>query len=300
MPRLGAGFVRAIELVVACTGHVVVTGIGKPGFLAQKLSATLASTGTPSLYLHPAEAVHGDLGRVTPDDVILALSNSGNTEEILRLLPPLKRIGAKVVAITGEADSPLAHGADVVIALGKTDEACPLGLVPTASSAVMHAVCDALALTVVQKKPFSSEDYALYHPGGELGRRVMRVGELMRAGEANPVVGEAEPLFRAVAVMTNTAGRPGATAVVDKKGKLAGIFTDGDLRRLVERGQQDFSVAVKSVMGKNPRTCAPEDLVQDAADRMREARIDQLPVVDAAGRPVGMLDVQDLLAARFL
>jgi arabinose-5-phosphate isomerase len=299
-PRLSAGFVRAVELLVSCKGHVVVTGIGKPGYLAQKLSATLASTGTPSFYLHPAEAVHGDLGRVTRADVILALSNSGNTEELLRLLPPLKRIGARVVAITGDAHSALARGADVVVALGRTDEACPMGLVPTASSAVMHAACDALALTVVQKKPFSSEDWALYHPGGDLGRRVMRVGELMRTGDANPVVKDAEPLFRAVAVMTNTPGRPGATAVVDRQGRLAGIFTDGDLRRLVERGHQDFSVAVRTVMGKDPRTCAPDDLVQDAAARMREARIDQLPVVDASGRPVGMLDVQDLLAARFL
>jgi len=237
---------------------------------------------------------------VTREDVIVALSNSGNTEEILRLLPPLKRIGAKIGSLTGPSDSPLALGADVVIALGRTDEVCPLGLVPTASSAAMHAACDALALTVVKKKPFSSEEYALYHPGGSLGRRVMRVGELMRTGEANPVVGEGEPLFRAVAVMTNTPGRPGATAIVDRKGRLAGIFTDGDLRRLVERGNQDFSVAVKTVMGKKARTCSPDDLVQDAAARMREARIDQLPVVDSAGKPVGMLDVQDLLAARFL
>ncbi|MBI5547623.1 MAG: KpsF/GutQ family sugar-phosphate isomerase [Deltaproteobacteria bacterium] len=299
-PRLGAGFVRTIDLVLECPGHVVVTGIGKPGFLAQKLSATLASTGTPSLYLHPAEAVHGDLGRVTEADVILALSNSGNTEDLLRLLPPLKRIGAKLVAITGDPTSPLARGAVAVIDIGRMDEACPLGLVPTTSSAAMHAVCDAIALTVLQSKPISSDEYALFHPGGALGRRVMRVAELMRSGVANPVVRETEPLFRAVAVMTNTPGRPGATSVVDRRGRLAGIFTDGDLRRLVERGHQDFSVAVRSVMGHKPRTCLPEALVQDAAALMHEARIDQLPVVDGQGRPVGLLDVQDLLAARFV
>lgn len=299
-PRLDAGFVRAVEAVLACPGHVVVTGIGKPGFLAQKLSATLASTGTPSFYLHPAEAAHGDLGRVTEKDAVLALSNSGNTEELVRLLPPLKRIGARIVAVTGDRASPLAQGADVVVDIGRIDEACPLGLVPTASSAALHAVCDALALTVLKSRPISSEDYALYHPGGALGRRVMKVHDLMRTGLANPVIRETEPLSRAVAVMTNTPGRPGATAVVDRRGRLAGIFTDGDLRRLVERGRADFSAPVREAMGRDPRTCSPDDLVQDAAARMREARIDQLPVVDATGKPVGMLDVQDLLAARFL
>lgn len=299
-PHLGAGFSQAVELVLACQGRVVVTGMGKPGYLAQKLSAVLASTGTPSLYLHPAEAVHGDLGRVTSEDLVIALSNSGATEELLRLLPPLRRIGAKVVAITGDDGSPLALGVDCVVGIGRTDEACPMGLVPTTSSAAMHAVCDALAMTVLRARPLSSDGYALFHPGGALGRRVMRVSELMRTGVANPVVKEGEPLFQAVAVMTNTPGRPGATAVVDRRGRLAGIFTDGDLRRLVERGHQDFSAPVSTVMGRNPRTCSPEDLVQDAAARMREVRIDQLPVVDERGRPVGMLDVQDLLAARFL
>ncbi len=299
-PRLDTGFVQAVELLLGCSGHVVVTGIGKPGFLAQKLSATFASTGTPSLYLHPAEAAHGDLGRVTARDVILALSNSGNTEELLRLIPSLKRIGAKIIAVTGVAGSPLARGSDVVVDYGRIHEVCPMGLVPTASSAAMHAICDALAMTVLNGKSFSSDEYALFHPGGSLGRQVMRVSELMRAGDANPVVGQDEPLFRAVAVMTNTAGRPGATNVIDRKGRLVGIFTDGDLRRLVERGHQDFAVAVKAVMGRQPRTCGPDDLVQDAAARMREVHLDQLPVVDEKGRPVGMLDVQDLLTAKFL
>lgn len=299
-PRLGAGFVRAVDLVLSCKGHVVVTGIGKPGFIAQKVSAILASTGTPSLYLHPAEAVHGDLGRVTEDDVVLALSNSGRTEELVRLLPIFKRIGARLVAITGDPSSPLAASADAVVDIGRIDEACPLGLAPTTSSAALHAVCDALAMTVLHNRPITSEQYALYHPGGALGRQVARVSELMRRGPANPVVAESQPLSRAVAVMTNTPGRPGATSVVDKRGKLVGVFTDGDLRRLIEQGRQDFSVPVRTVMCKGPRTCAPDDLVQHAAARMREVRIDQLPVVDAAGRPVGLLDVQDLLAARFL
>ncbi|MFN7135804.1 MAG: SIS domain-containing protein [Myxococcales bacterium] len=299
-PRLGPGFVKAIDLVLGCRGRVVVTAIGKPGFLAQKLSATLASTGTPSLYLHPAEAVHGDLGRVTRDDVLLALSNSGTTEELLRILPPLKKIGPRIVAITAEPQSPLARAADAVVEIGRIDEACPMGLVPTASSAALHAVCDALAMTVLKNKPFTSEEYALFHPGGQLGRRMMRVSELMRTGEANPVVREEDSISRAVAIMTNTAGRPGAANVVDRRGRLVGIFTAGDLRRLLERGHRDFEAAVRTVMGRNPRTCLPTDLVHEAALAMRSARIDQLPVVDAAGSAVGLLEVQDLLAARFV
>lgn len=297
---LGPGFVQAIDLLLACKGHLVVTGIGKPGFIAQNLSAILASTGTPSLYLHPAEAVHGDLGRVTPHDVILALSNSGQTEELLRLLTPLKRIGAKLIAVTGNRDSPLAKAADAVVDIGRIDEACPMGLVPTTSSAALHAVCDALAMTLLKNKPFTTEEYALYHPGGSLGRKVMKVHELMRAGPANPVVAESEPLSRAVVVMTNTVGRPGAASIVDRRGKLVGMLTDGDLRRLIERGHQDFNVPVGSVMCKSPKTCGPDDLVAHAASRMRETKVDQLPVVDAANKPVGLLDVQDLLAARFL
>lgn len=299
-PRLDEEFVRAVDILLACEGHVVVTGIGKPGFIAQKLSAILASTGVPSLYLHPADAAHGDLGRVTRDDVLLALSNSGSTEEIVRLLPPLRRIGARVIAVTGNRDSPLGRSADVVVDFGRLSEACPMGLVPTASSAALHAVCDALAMTVLNNRRFTTEDYALYHPGGSLGREVMKVAEVMRRGEANPVVMDSEPLHRVVAVMTNTTGRPGATNVVDRRGRLVGIFTDGDLRRLVEKGHHDFLAAVRTVMGQKPHTCSPDDRVHDAAARMRAERVDQLPVIDPQGRAVGLLDVQDLLAARFL
>src|SRR5262245_48083996 len=188
--RMGRPLLDALELMLECPGHIVVTGIGKSGFIAQKLSATLASTGVPSLYLHPAEAVHGDLGRVSREDVVLAFSNSGTTEEIVRLLPALKRIGARVVAITGGESSPLAKAAEVVLSIGKIDEACPMGLVPTASTAAMHAVGDALAMTLLKCRQFTSEEYALFHPGGKLGRSVMRVFEVMRSGEANPVVHE--------------------------------------------------------------------------------------------------------------
>lgn len=296
--RLGQGFVDALELMLTCPGHVVVTGIGKPGFIAQKLSATLASTGIPSIYLHPAEAGHGDLGRVSPGDVVLALSNSGATEELLRLIPALRRIGARLVAITGDGRSPLARGADVVVNIGQIDEACPMGLVPTASSAALHAVSDALAMTLVKHRQFTRNEYALFHPGGKLGRAVMRVRDVMRSGEANPKVRDTAPLSEAVAVMTQTPGRPGATNVVDRSGRMVGIFTDGDLRRLVQQGHTDFSVPVRQVMGRRPRFIGPDELVLAAAAVMRESMVDQLPVVDADGKPVGLLDVQDLLAAR--
>ena len=298
--KLGPAFARALDLILACPGQVVVTGIGKPGFLGQKLSAVLASTGTPSIFLHPAEAQHGDLGRVARGDVVLALSNSGSTEEIVRLLPALRRMGAKIVALTGDPDSALARGADVVLEIGRIDEACPMGLVPTASAAALHALGDALAMTLVKVRQFTTEEYARLHPGGKLGRSVMRVFEVMRSGDANPVVKDSDPLREVVVVMTNTPGRPGAANVVDRNGRLNGIFTDGDLRRLVERGHTDFDVPVKSVMGAHPHCISPEELVLTAAARMRETRVDQLPVVDADGKPVGLLDVQDLLSARFV
>lgn len=298
--RLGAGFTQALDLLAACDGHVVTTGIGKPGFIAQKLSATLASTGVASIYLHPAEAVHGDLGRVSRGDVVIALSNSGTSEELVRLLPSLRRLGAKVIAVTGDPQSPLGKGADVVVDIGRIDEACPMGLVPTASSAALHAVSDALAMTLLKRRQFSHDEYALFHPGGKIGRSVMRVYEVMRSGEANPLVRETASLSETVVVMTNTPGRPGAANVVDRAGHLVGIFTDGDLRRLVEQGKTDFELPVREVMGKHPRFVTPEELVLTAVARMREHKVDQLPVVDAEGRAVGLLDVQDLLAARLV
>jgi arabinose-5-phosphate isomerase len=298
--KLGEPFARAVEWILGCTGRVVITGMGKPGFVAQKISATLASTGTPSHFVHPAEAAHGDLGRIAREDVVIALSNSGETEELLRLLPALKKIGARLVAITRDTVNPLARGADLVIAIGNVEEACPMGLAPTASTAVLLAVGDALAMTVLENREFSREEYALFHPGGKLGRGLMKVHELMRQGEACPLVAESAPLSAAVAVMTGTPGRPGATGVHDAAGKLVGIFTDGDLRRLVELGQTDFTRPVAVAMGRHPRTIRPGDLLVDAAEVLREARVDQVPVVDGEGRMVGLLDVQDLLAAKIL
>lgn len=287
-------------MVLACPGRVVVTGMGKPGFIAQKISATFASTGTPSLYLHPAEALHGDLGRLVPGDLVLALSNSGETDELLRLLPAIRRLGAPIVAMTSGARNSLADQADVVLEIGPVPEACPLGLAPTASTVALLAIGDALAMAVQHKRGFSPEQFASLHPGGTLGRQLLRVRDVMRTGTRNPTVRWDLPLRDTAAVMTRTEGRPGAASVVDAQGKLIGIFTDGDLRRLVQDGEMDFSRPVATVMGKSPRTVGPDDLATIAAEMMREIQVDQLPVVDPVGRPVGLLDVQDLLAARLL
>ncbi|MFO0600759.1 MAG: KpsF/GutQ family sugar-phosphate isomerase [Myxococcaceae bacterium] len=301
--RLGDDFFEALAVIEKASfgktrARVVCTGIGKPGFIAQKLSATLSSTGVPSLYLHPAEAAHGDLGRVAKGDVVVALSNSGATEELLRLLVPLRRVGVTVIAITGDVRSPLATAADLVVDLGPIHEACPMGLVPTASSAALHAVCDALAMTLAWRREFTESQYALYHPGGKLGRSVLKVHEVMRTGDANPVISEKATLEQVVVVMTRTKGRPGAANVVDAKRRLVGIFTDGDLRRLAEQSALDLRQRISEVMVRRPRCVGPDELVLTAAAMMRELKVDQLPVVDAEGRAVGLLDVQDLLAAR--
>jgi arabinose-5-phosphate isomerase len=287
-------------MVLACPGRVVVTGMGKPGFIAQKLSATFASTGTPSLYLHPAEALHGDLGRLVPGDLVLALSNSGETDEIVRLLPSLRRLGAPIIAMTGGPKNSLADAADIVLEIGPVSEACPLGLAPTASTVALLAMGDALAMAVQHRRGFSPEQFASLHPGGALGRQLLRVREVMRTGARNPTVRWDASLRETAGVMTRTEGRPGAASVIDAQGRLVGIFTDGDLRRLVQLGEVDFTRAVASVMGKSPRTVSPDDLAQTAAELMRTTEVDQLPVVDADRRPVGLLDVQDLLAARLL
>lgn len=298
--RLDRQFVAAVHDIVAAKGHVVVTGMGKPGFLAQKLSATFASVGVASLFLHPADAAHGDLGRVKKGDVVVALSNSGTTAELVLLLTPLKRLGVTLIAITSDPKSPLGRAANLVLDIGVQDEASPLGLVPTASSAAMHAMVDALAMCVAHRRALTAEQYARLHPGGKLGRSVLKVHEVMRSGAAHPVVRSTARLSDVVVVMTNTKGRPGAANVVDAKGRLVGIFTDGDLRRLAEKQRLDFKVKVSQVMGRHPRFVRPDELVLAAAAKMREHQVDQLPVVDGEGKAVGLLDVQDLLAARFV
>lgn len=296
--RLDERFDEAVDLVVGCRGRVIVTGMGKAGFVAQKMSATFASTGTYSHYLHPGEAHHGDLGRVAPDDVVVALSNSGETDEVNELLPALERLSVPVIAVTGRAQSTLGRKATLLLDIGPTEEACPLGLAPTTSAVALLAMGDALAMAVMRKRAFTREAYANNHPGGQLGRRLRKVQEVMRTGEHNPVVPERASLGEAIGVMTRTPGRPGATSVVDDEGRLTGLFTDGDLRRLVEAGRIDFLAPIASVMSRSPCAVTPQTLAWDAARTLRERQFDQVPVVDERGRPVGLLDVQDLLAAQ--
>ncbi len=294
--RLGPTFVRAVELILGRRGRVVTAGMGKAGFIAQKISATLASTGTPSIFLHPAEAIHGDLGRVDPGDVLLAFSKSGETQELLVMIPHVKTVGVPLVAITQEARSTLGRHADLVLELGRIDEAGPHGLAPSASTTAMLALGDALALVVQEGRHFGPEEFARFHPGGDLGRKLMKVGELMRTGDRNPRVQIGATVLQAIEVMTRTPGRPGATSVVDRDGKLLGFFTDGDLRRLIEQGLANpRERRIDDAMTKNPRSIGTETFALEALALLHQYAIDQLPVVDGDHRLVGLLDVQDLL-----
>jgi arabinose-5-phosphate isomerase len=295
LDHIGAEFLAAVDLVDGCEGRLVISGMGKSGFIAQKLSATLASTGIPSLYLHPAEALHGDLGRLVSGDIVLALSNSGETDEIIRLLRPLKRLGIPVIAMTSNRESTLASVAEVVLDIGDITEACPIGLVPTASTTTMLVLGDALVMAVSRRRGLSRADFARYHPGGKIGQNLLRVSEVMRRGESNPIAQEHWPLTRVLEVMTQTPGRPGAASIVNKKNKLVGVFTDGDLRRLLEHGQFDPALPIKRVMTALPKTVRDNAWVEDGERLLREHAIDNMPVVNAAGEPVGLLDVQDLL-----
>lgn len=294
--RLNHELDKTVEEICKCDGRVVVTGMGKPGIIAQKLSATFSSTGTPSLCLHPADAIHGDLGRVTKEDVVIALSNSGETDEITRLLPVIKKIGSTLIAITGNLDSTLVQHSDIILDAGVKEEACPLGLAPTASTTAMLAMCDAVAIVVLEKKGFKKEEFAFYHPGGSLGKKLLlKVKDIMRKGESNPVVDEDKRMKEVLIDITGA--RAGAATVVNKKGKLVGIFTDGDLRRHIEKGTKLLNKRVKDVMTKTPITIQENKLAQEALRMLQENKIDEVPVVDKNGTPVGILDVQDLLKA---
>ena len=294
--RLDENFVRAVEALYSCKGRVVVTGMGKAGIIGQKISATLSSLGTPSVWLHSAEAIHGDLGRVTKNDIVIALSNSGETEETKSLVPILKKIGAGIIAITGNRQSTLAKHSDIILDVSVKKEACPLGLAPTSSTTAMLAMGDALAVCLVDKKGFKEKDFALYHPGGALGRKLLlKVEDIMRKGKSNPIVNE-DTIVKDV-LYAITEARAGAASVVNKKGKLTGIFTDGDLRRHLEADSNLAERRVKEVMTKNPVSIQPQKLAVEALRILEEKKIDELPVVDKNGRPAGMLDVQDVLRA---
>ena len=296
--RLGAPFLAAARTLLDCRGRVVVIGIGKSGHIARKLAATLASTGTPAFFVHAAEASHGDLGMITVDDVVLLLSNSGETDELVSLLPHLKRQGAQLIALTGNEQSSLALGADVHLDASVDAEACPLGLAPTASTTAALALGDALALALLDARGFSVEDFARAHPGGSLGRRLLtHVRDVMRSGSAVPTVPIEATLAAAVVEMSGKG--MGMTAVVDGAGRVAGIFTDGDLRRCIARVTDFGAARVADLMTKTPRMIGPERLAVDCVELMETPpKVTQLLVVDAEQRLVGALHLHDLFRAK--
>jgi arabinose-5-phosphate isomerase len=298
--RLGEPFVAAVALMLKCEGRVVVSGIGKSGHIARKLAATLASTGTPAFFLHPAEASHGDLGMVAPGDVVIMLSNSGETDELVQLTPHFKRRGARLVALTGNERSSLAQAADVHLDAAVGVEACPLGLAPTASTTAALALGDALALVLLDARGFSIEDFARSHPGGALGRRLLtHVRDVMRTGSELPKVGVGASLGEAVVEMSGKG--MGMTVIVDDGDRVAGIFTDGDLRRCLDRLRDPGSVGIAGVMTRAPRTIGPDRLAIDCVELMETPpKVTQLLVTDERGVLVGALHLHDLFRARIV
>jgi arabinose-5-phosphate isomerase len=290
--RLDGQFERAVQLLYECRGRVVVTGMGKSGIICRKIAATLSSTGTSATFLHPAEAIHGDLGVVREGDLVLALSHSGETEELLRLLESIKRIGACLIAITGDPRSTLARAADVTLDCGIAEEACPLNLVPTASTTAALAMGDALAMTLLVRKGFREEDFASLHPGGKLGKRLMRVEHVMHAGDSTPIVKMTAPMHDVFHEMSDK--RLGMTCVVDEHGRLAGIFTDGDLRRLMISSPDVLSLTAADVMKRNPRTIGRDLLAVEALRIMETHKITSVVVATSDGRVDGVVHLHDL------
>jgi len=301
-PIVDASFAQACEMLYNCSGSCIVSGIGKAGIIAQKISATLASTGTPSHFLHPAEAVHGDLGRLRNDDVVMVLSYGGETDEVVRLINLVKQLQIKLIAITGDINSTLCKHSDVTLCMGQMSEACPLGVAPSVSTTCMLAVGDALAFTVMKARNFSVEDYVRFHPGGSLGARLMTVEQSMmfRPGEKLPIVEIADTIER---LLEKTGGikRHGAVMVVGNDGELAGIITDGDLRRLMTKnGRKAFGFKAGDVMTADCKRIRADALAAEATAIFHKYRIDELPVVDADNRPVGLIDVQDIITIKIV
>jgi len=298
-PRQGAAFAAAVKAMLDCRGRVVVMGMGKSGHIGRKTAATLASTGTPAFFVHPAEASHGDLGMVLTGDVVLALSNSGESEELAAILPALRRIGVTLIAMTGKPDSTLARHADIVLSSAVDEEACPLNLAPTASTTAQLALGDALAVALLDARGFKEEDFARSHPGGALGRKLlMHVRDLMRSGDAVPRVSPATGFNELLREMTGKG--LGFTAVCDDAGRPIGIFTDGDLRRLIERGAELRSLKAADVMHRGPKLVRDDALAVDAAEVMEQHRITSVLIVDAAGLLVGALNSNDLMRAKVI
>jgi len=285
-------FVDVVELINSSAGRVVTMGLGKSGIICKKVSATLASTGTPSFFLHPAEAIHGDLGMIVRGDIVLAISNSGETEELLRLLPSIKRIGAEIVAITGNPNSSLAKGADFHLSAAISKEACPLGLAPTASTTATLALGDALAMALLMRKGFKEEDFAFLHPGGKLGKRFLRVCDLMHAGAQIPLVPLATPMHDVIYEMS--AKGFGITAVVDDQNILAGAISDGDLRRLLQADAEILQKTAADCMKPNPVTIDGNELASAALERMEQRKITSIFIADASGRVEGIIHLHDL------
>ncbi|MGD0769626.1 MAG: KpsF/GutQ family sugar-phosphate isomerase [Tepidisphaeraceae bacterium] len=296
-------FERAVRLVLECPGSVLTSGVGKAGHVARKLSATLASTGTPSHFLSVSDAAHGDLGSIRRGDIVLILSASGESDEILRLLSLVKKLDHPVIAMTASRTSGLGRGAEVVLAIGKIEEACPLGLAPSASTTAMMALGDALALTVMKLRRFSADDFAMFHPAGQIGRKLMRVKEAMtfRRGENLALASDHLTVAQVLREVSSIKRRSGAVVLIDAKGKLSGIFSDGDLRRLVtDNDGTALSRPIGQVMTRTPKRIPENALASEAMAVMRQHRIDELPVVDEKDRPVGLIDVQDLVVLRML
>ena len=298
--KLGAPFTKAVNLIYKCKGRLIITGMGKPGFIAGKMAATFASTGTPSLSIHAADAVHGDLGMVTRQDIVMAISNSGETEEVIKLLSTIKKIGCPLIALTGNPKSTLAKHSNVVLDVSVKKEACPMNLAPTTSTTVTLALGDAMAVVLMKKKKFKVKDFAFYHPGGSLGRKLLKVKDIMRTGRNHPVIKVNSSIKSALVKIT--AARAGCCTVVDQKGKLKGIFTDGDLRRHLEDNTQKNLIGqkIEKFMTKKPLTISPDQLAAEAFRILRDKKIDELVVVNAQQKPVGLLDVQDFLDAGFV
>lgn len=298
-PRLGEAFARAVQAMLGCRGRVAVMGMGKSGHVGRKIAATLASTGTPALFVHPAEAAHGDLGMVTTGDLVLALSNSGESDELNAILPVLKRLGIPVVAMTGRPESSLAAHADVVLDSAVAEEACPLQLAPTASTTAQMALGDALAVALLDARGFKAEDFARSHPGGALGRKLLtHVRDLMRSGEALPRVAPTTPFTDMMRTMSAKA--LGLAVVVDADDRVQGVFTDGDLRRLIEQGRDLRALTAAEVASANPRTVGADALAVDAADLMEAARITVVLVVDEQRHLLGAVSINDLMRAKVI
>ena len=295
--RLDENFIRAVELIHHCRGKIVVTGLGKSGLICRKIAATLSSTGTPAFFLHPADGIHGDLGMVVREDIVLAVSNSGETEELLKLLPHFKLHSLKLIVMTGKPDSTLAKAGDVVLNVGVAEEACPLGLAPTASTTAALVIGDALAVVLLEKKGFKEEDFAIRHPGGVLGRKLLlRVEDLLHRGDRLPVVSEEAPMKEALFEITSK--RLGVTGVIDAKGDLTGIITDGDLRRGLERKGDIFTLQAKDLMTRHPKTITADRLAAEAVAIMEQHTITSLFVLENGGRkPLGVVHLHDLVKA---